>query len=241
MPPALISFPEGRSALLTELRRMAPLPEACVGVGLEAIDAALPWRGLPPGLHEIASPGGDGAAIGFASMVAARRPGPVLWCRSHRTRLERGEPYGPGLAAFGLSPDRLILAEAGRPADLLWAVEEAARTRGLAAILGEGVTPDLTAARRLQLAAEAGRSLLLLVFEDIEEAAAASALTRWRVRSMPSRPEAGGPGNPCWELELRRCRGGAWPRSWKVEWDDAALSLALVPALSDRSLAAAAG
>jgi protein ImuA len=214
---------------------------ACITTGMAAIDAALPWGGLPCGLHELASPSGDAAAAGFAATLIARRPGPVLWCRSRRTGLNRGDPYGPGMAGFGLSPDRLILADADRPVDLLWAMEEGARTRGLATVVGEGVMADLTASRRLQLAAEAGRALVLLLAEEGAQPAAATALTRWLVRAEPSLPEAGGPGLPHWDIELRRCRGGAWPRSWKVEWDDTALSLALVSDVPDRSLATAAG
>jgi protein ImuA len=224
---------------LAALAQVESTRAACVELDVAEIDAALPWGGLPVGLHEIAAPAGDGAAAAFAAILAARRKGPVLWCRSRRTGLERGDPYGPGLTGFGLAPDRLILVETVRPVDLLWAMEEAARTRGLATVLGEGVVADLTASRRLQLAAEAGQALVLLLAEDRAEPAAASALTRWLVRSASSLPEAGGPGRPCWDIELRRCRGGAWPRSWKVEWDDETLSLALVSPLPDRSLAAA--
>jgi protein ImuA len=238
MSPTLISSPDGRVVRLVDLGRGESARPPCVATGVAEIDAALPWRGLPHGLHEIAAPAGDAAAIGFATALIARRPGPVLWCRSRRAALDRGDPYGRGIAAFGLAPDRLILVEAVRPVDLLWALEEAARTRGLASVLGEGAMPDLTASRRLQLAAEAGRGLLLLLAEDSGRPAA-SALTRWHVRSAPSLPEAGAPGPPRWEIELRRCRGGAWPRTWMVEWDESALSLSLASTLPDRSLATA--
>jgi protein ImuA len=210
---------------------------AVVSLGVPAIDAALPWGGLPSGLHEIAA--ADAAGIGFAAFLAARRPGPVLWCRSRRVALAAGEPYGPGIAGLGLAPDRLILIEAAKPADLLWAMEEGARAKGLAAVLGEGAKADLTASRRLQLAAEAGEGLVLILSENLGQASAQSALTRWDVASCPSVPEAGGPGRPCWKLALRRCRDGGRPQEWMVEWDDAAFSLSLASALSDRSLAAA--
>ena len=67
---------------------------------------------------------------GFVAGLLGHRPGPVLWCRSRRTALEAGDPYGPGIAGLGLTPDRLILAEAAKPAELLWAMEEGARTKG---------------------------------------------------------------------------------------------------------------
>jgi len=228
----------GPIARLSTFLDGAPLRPPCVGAGAAEIDAALPWGGLPCGLHEIMGPAGDGARLGFAASLAARRAGPVLWCRPRRAVLQSGDPYGPGITGFGLDPARLILIEASRPAELLWALEEGARTAGLSAVVGEDASPDLTASRRLQLAAEAGQGLLLLLAEDSAHPAA-SALTRWFIRSEPSLPDAGGPGLSRWNVELRRCRGGVWQQNWSVEWDDAALSLSVVSLLPDRSLAAA--
>jgi protein ImuA len=209
-------------------------------IGLAEIDDALPWRGLPPGLHEIAAAAEDAAKAGFVASLIGRRTGPVLWCRSRHTALTAGDPYGPGIASLGVSPDRLILVEAAKPAELLWAMEEGARVRGLAAIVADGVTPDLTAGRRLQLAAEAGDGLVFLLPAG-RQTGSSSALTRWFVSSAPSRPEADGPGRPCWKIELWRCRGGGRPREWMVEWDDAALSLSMAAPMADRPLAAATG
>jgi len=239
MPSNRSTLPAGQIARLSTLIDDAPARAPCVGTGAAEIDAALPWGGLPCGLHEIAGPVGDGARLGFAAALTARREGPVLWCRSRRAVLQGGDAYGPGLAGFGLMPDRLILVEASKPAELLWAMEEGARTAGLAAVVGEDAAPDLTASRRLQLAAEAGRGLLVLLAEDSARGGANSALTRWHVRSVPSAPDAGGPGLPRWNIELRRCRGGVWPQSWIMEWNDAALSLSVVPLFFDRPLAAA--
>ncbi len=226
------------AALIRGDLRQEDVLQVRASTGAAQIDAALPWGGVPCGLHEIASAPGDGAKAGFAARLVAGRCGPILWCRSRRTALEGGDPYGPGLSALGISPDRLILVEAVRQSDLLWAMEEGARTRGLAAVVAEGAAPDLTAGRRLQLAAEAGGGLVLLL-QSGRQAVPSSALTRWFVASAPSLPEAEGPGRPCWTLELWRCRGGR-PRDWMVEWDDAALSLSMVPQMGDR-LPAAAG
>lgn len=245
MLPCVTTLPDAPVARAIDLLRgdllMAPACPALVGTGAAEIDAALPWGGLPRGLHEIAGSAGDAAKIAFAASLAGRRSGdggrPILWCRPRRVALAAGDPYGPGIADLGLSPDTLILVEAGKPADLLWALEEGAKTRGLAAVVAEGVTPNLTASRRLQLAAEAGDGLVLLLSQG-RQAAASSALTRWFVRSLPSLPEAGGPGRPCWSVELWRCRGGGRLGEWRVEWNDATLSLSVVPELVDRLLAA---
>jgi protein ImuA len=240
MQPHNLPIPAERIAYAAALIRGGLMKEAgsriCTRTGMAEIDSALPWGGLPRGLHEVAAPAGDGAKIGFAASLLGRRTGPILWCRSRRTALETGDPYGPGMARMGVAPDRLILVEAGRAADLLWAMEEGARTKGLAAVVAEGVTPDLTASRRLQLAAEAGDGLVFLLRSG-RQTDSSSALTRWFVGSVPSVPEADGPGRPCWKIELWRCRGGGRPQDWMVEWDDAALSLSVVPPVADRLLA----
>ena len=227
------------AALLREGVTKGPGGRPCTRTNVAEIDAALPWNGLPVGLHEIAAAYGDAAKTGFAMSLIGQRPGPVLWCRSRRTALEGGDPYGPGIAGLGLLPDRLILVEATKPADLLWAMEEGARTKGLAAVVADGVSPpDLTASRRLQLAAEAGDGLVLLMATGRQNTSS-TALTRWFISSASSRPEADGPGRPCWKIELWRCRGGGRPQDWMVEWDDAALSLSVVSQMADRPLAAA--
>jgi len=205
--------------------------------GAIEIDDVLPWGGLPSGLHEIAAAHGDAAGVAFAVKLIGQRPGPVLWCRSRRTALETGDPYGPGIVGLGLSPDRLILVEAAKPAELLWAMEEGVRTKGLAAVVADGVMPNLTASRRLQLAAEAGGGLVFMLATG-RQSAPSTALTRWFAASAPSRPEADGPGRPCWTIELWRCRGGGRPQDWMVEWDNAALSMSVVSPMADRSLAA---
>jgi protein ImuA len=244
MKPCTFSLPDGSAVRIADLLPTNLLNgmalSACVGTGAAEIDAALPWGGLPRGLHEIAAPAGDPAKAAFAASLAARRSGdggrPILWCRPGWVARQAGDPYGPGIAALGLSPDTLILVEAAKPADLLWAMEEGAKTRGLAAVVAEGVTPDLIASRRLQLAAETGDGLVLLLPFGRQKVPS-TASTRWFLRSLPSQPEAGGPGLPRWGIELWRCRGGGRLGEWIVEWDDAALSLSMVSQLVDRPLA----
>ena len=209
--------------------------------GVAEIDDVLPWGGLAyRGLHEIAGVEGDGSVFGFAAALLGRVEGFVLWCRHRRSRQEAGMPYGPGLAELGLAPDRLILVETGRPKEVLWAMEEGLRCSPLAAVLCEGVTPDLAASRRLQLAAEAGGTIAFVLGPAKSRSPTSVALTRWRVTALPSIPEAKGPGRPCWRAELLRCRGGA-VGEWRLEWDDEALRFAVAAAVSERLLAAATG
>ena len=240
-----------RAATLTALRDRIRLLEqpARHGVlpfGAAAIDAALPGGGLALGaLHEIVGAGGDeedgATAAGFAAGILARL-GPVLWC------LKRPDLYGPGLAAHGLDPSRLVLVAARCDEDILWAVEEGLRTgasAGLAAVVGEIGRLPMAAGRRLQLAAEHSgvTSLLLRRWRNAAEAAAergrpTAAVTRWRINALASADIAGIPGigRPRWRVELMRVRGGV-PASWEVEVADATGHVRVSAELADRPAA----
>lgn len=231
-------------------RRLARLEaphrgRATATLGDPALDLALPWGGVPRGgLHEIMGSDDDAAACGFTFALASRiagSDGRILHLGMRTRAQAAGLPFGPGLIRFGIDPDRLILARVRRPADLLWMMEEGLRSRALAVVIGDGVTADLTASRRLQLAAETGGAAALL----LPPAATRSwvALTRWRIASAPS-PDGppDGPPRPRWWVALERCRGGA-PTDWLVEWDDATDRFCVVPPLAHRCplLAAAHG
>jgi protein ImuA len=239
-------------ALLPELRervRRIERPAATVhGVlpfGVAAIDRVLPSGGLAQGaLHEMLGASGDeedGAlAAAFVASILGRLiatgDGMVLWC------LLRPDVYGPGLAAHGLDPGRLVLVQAPRDADILWAMEEGLRAPGIIAVVGEiGVLPAV-ASRRLQLAAERSGIIALLLrrWRDGGQAARERALpnaavTRWRIAALPSQPPRGEPGvgRPRWRVELLRCRGGK-PACWDVEGADATGHVSLAAALADR-------
>ncbi len=205
-----------------------------VSLGVAALDGALPWGGLPRGaLHEVAGGGvvGGDAAEGFSAALAARLidgRGPALWC------LARGDLHGPGLGVFGLDPDRLIVVRARKSHDVLWAMEEGLRSGRPGAVLGEPRALDLTAGRRLQLAARAGGVACLVLHAVPNETSVA--VTRWRVAAAPSRPPDGLPGLGAarWRVALERCRGGV-PQEWLLEWSDEARHLTVVPLLAERT------
>lgn len=126
---------------------------ACLPFGHAGIDARL-GGGLPLGaLHEVAARTGDiahaGAASLFVAGLVARLRGPVLWC------VEQPDLFAPALAGVGLHPDRVLYVATGRARDVAAAMEEGARHAGLAAVVGELRQLDLTASRRLSLAAGA--------------------------------------------------------------------------------------
>jgi len=232
MPPSLAEL-RARIAALEGVGR-----EKGAGVmplGVAEIDGALPWGGLPLGcLHEIEG-GGDGAPLGFAALWLARLAAgldkPVLWVAAG------DPPYAPGLAGFGLGPARLVVVRAAKPAQALWAMEEGLRCPALAGVLGEVGGLDVTAARRLQLAAQGSGVSALLINRG---ALAGSAVTRWRVVSAASiGPPGEGVGPWRWWVELTRCRGRGLKEdggvaAWLVEWADETGCLGVVAASGDR-------
>lgn len=213
-----------KAALLAELRGRIRRLEGVGGEGARVLalgaglDAALPDGGLPLGcVHEVAAASEQvGPAMGFGAALLARlaQPGrPAVWIG------RAGELYAPGLAGYGLTPDRLVVVGARRDADILWAMEEVLRSRAAAAVLGEASELDATSARRLQLAAEAGGVTGLLLRPAGHRVPATAAVTRWVLRPAPSRTGEGMPGIgvPRWHAQLRRCRGGR-PGEWLLEW-----------------------
>ncbi len=236
------------SALAERVRQIERPRASSHGVfsfGFEAIDRALPAGGLARGaLHEILGGGEeDGAlAAAFAALILgplAAEGGRILWC------LAKADLYGPGLAAAGLDPSRLLLAETSREDLLLWAMEEGLRTPGLAAVVGETRRLDLLSSRRLQLAAErSGIPAFALRHRRKGEKAALScglpnaAASRWRIGPLPSIAQKGEPGvgRAHWRVELLRCRGAA-PAFWEMEVEDGAGLVFVAPGVADRPLA----
>lgn len=218
-----------------------------LALGVAAIDAVLPDGGLRlDALHEAISAGPDtehaAAATLFIAGLLAQLSGPVLWV------LWQADLFAPGLAQVGLHPDRLVFAEAGK--NVLPIMEEGLRHRGLTAVVAEPMGRiNLTASRRLQLAAEQSGVLAVLVrrsqgFDDPVLTEPSAAMTRWRVAMLPSppalprAPDIAGLRRARWKLELMRCRGGE-PGSWIVEACDATGCLGMVADLADGSEPAA--
>ena len=201
---------------------------------IASIDDRLADQGLDGhGLHEVApaSPAlsDDAAATLFIAGLAARfagTAGNVLWA------LSRFDLYAPGLDQAGLTPDRLLYAEAREEVEVLALVEDGLRSGSLGAVVGEVSRVSMTATRRLQLAATEGRTPMLLFRRWRRRAASpldepSSATTRWRIGSTASGAVGHpGVGRARWEMALVRQRNGN-PFSLIVEACDDTGCLAL--------------
>ena len=244
----------GANRLQTLRRQIARLESASrpahgvLPFGGARIDGRLPGGGLALGAwHALVSEGAEvetGAAAGAFAALLARplaKDGAAVWV------LRRDDLYAPGLSSLGFPAERLIFVRCGDDAQVLAAVEDAARTRGVAVVVGEADGMGLVAGRRLQLACAAhGATALMLERRPFGGGRSlrdeASPWTRWRVATAPSRPDNAwiGLGAPRWRVRLERCRGGR-PGEWVVEMkeeDHGSHPLRVVAELADHRMAA---
>ena len=181
--------------------------------GVPALDDRLAGAGLRiDALHEVACVGGqwgdDAAATLFIAGIAARAMGQVLWVVRAR------DLFAPGLYQAGLDPRRVLYAEARDDPELLALMEEGLRHRGLGAVVGEVKRVTTAQTRRLQLAAENGAAVALLLKRPARDggdpfALPSAAVTRWRISGAPSAPTPwDGLSRACWRVECVRQRGG---------------------------------
>jgi protein ImuA len=226
---------ERLAALRAEVRAIESAGAGAAGeylpFGVESIDRRLAGGGLEAAaLHEAVGAatglGDDAAATLFVAGIAARRPGSILWA------LRRPDLFAPGLALAGLAPDRLLYAECGRDEDVLAVMEEGLRHGGLGAVVGEVGRAVMASTRRLQLAAEEGGTMALMLKRwrrsgEDPLGLPSAAVTRWRIGCAPSAAlPVPGVGRARWRIELARQRGGEG-HHWIMEACDAEGRLAL--------------
>lgn len=186
-------------------------------------------------VHLVSGGPQDGAATGFATAILRKllqqNPDQALvWCLPAMPRT--GMPFADGLAALGLDPARIIFVCESHPLRAIAASEEALAADGVAAVMCEyGPLAEksdlwLKAARRLQLAAEAGRTTGIMLGPP---AIAAGFETAWHI--MPAQnpstktaqaslasKEMQFDWQPCWQADLKHCRGGR-PATVTLYWD----------------------
>ena len=139
----------GRSAA-----RLAVLPS-----GFTALDERLPGKGWPrSGLIEILTArfGSGELYLVLPALAALTRAATARWCVWVAPPLM---PFAPALAASGLALDRIAVVGGARP---LWAFEQVLGSGACDAALAWARRPKPRELRRLQLAAERGRTLGVL-------------------------------------------------------------------------------
>ncbi|MBL8885511.1 MAG: hypothetical protein JNK16_02525 [Phycisphaerales bacterium] len=173
----------------------------------------------------IARPAASGFSVRPYSPALGARPSP---------KPSAGPGAGPetNLVERDLIASSLFVS-ASSPAQRLWATDLALRSRAAIAVIADASGFDLSATRRLQLAAEASGVLCLLTRPAHEQSVLSASTTRWLVRTCPSPTHT-----RRWTVALLRCKGvqpaPKAPRLWTLERDHATRAFAVVPNLRDR-------
>src|SRR5690606_29972131 len=190
--------------------------------GHDGLDQALGGGLIRGRVHElqVADGGEAGSGAGFAGVLAQRLGGELLWLREETAERGMGRLHAAGMAEIGLDPARLILGVLPDPAAVLRCAADAIRCRALGAVVielwGDPKPLDLTATRRLALAAE-GSGVTALLLRIAGHEAPSAAQTRLGVGPALSRPlPANAPGHPAWRIELLRQRGRPDGGVWRV-------------------------
>ena len=135
-----------------------------VASGHAVLDAQLPGGGWPVGgICEILQAHGEHnewrlllSALKRVVGVAGQSSAVVLVGAPH-------VPFGPGLAAQGLDPRRLVQVIASAPAERLWVAEQSLRCAAVQAVLAWLPQVQADQLRRLQMTAHANSKLLFVM------------------------------------------------------------------------------
>lgn len=202
--------------------------------GLAALDALLPggaWAG--GAMHELlfdrAHPPPRTFALLLAKAALASWVGKgrcVVWSDPGR------EIYPPALVRGGLPLERVFLLHPTDAADEVWAATECLRSRGVAATIVRPQRLSRVQARRLQLAAERGGGVGLLL-RPARSAAHYAAATRWRVAPAPGEANV-----QRWRIELIHGHGGQVGKAVILEVCRETDHVSAFEAMADRSPAA---
>ncbi len=147
------------------------------------------------------------AADGFVLSVLGSSKGNIIWTG----RQGRIASLCPLAMNRFFDPARLITCSCISRKEILWSTEQALRSRGAELVVAEmRQGPNLRESRRLQLAAEAGRTLGLILIERGAQSSASQ--TRWHCEP------ANDAGGDLWSWQLiknKAGRGGTWTVEWK--------------------------
>ena len=209
-----------RESLVAALRRQVerlekPQPltdDRLLSTGSPALDGLLPGGGLRRGsLVEYLSPGA-GSGTGTLALCAAREP-----CAGGRALVvvdRRRTFYPPAAIGWGIDLASLLILQPVDDAAELWAIDQALRCPGVGAVYAPCGALDVRDFRRLQLAAETGGTLGILLRPARLRGQATWADVQWRVGPCKERPpwrsgkgsgfrvQGSGEADPSWRLRV---------------------------------------
>lgn len=183
--------------------------ERAISTGCSPIDELLPQGGLLPGtlVEWLSEHPGSGA--GMLAMMSARQAcseGKVLVIMDRARQF-----YPPAITAWGIDLERLLVLRPESESDELWALDQVLRSPSVGAVWAPLARIDVREFRRLQLAAESGGTIGLLIRPAHVRFEPSWAETQFFVHPTAS------PTGWRFNVEVTRSRGGISGRSVEFE------------------------
>ena len=172
-------------------------------IGVSALERLLSEAGWPRGcLVEWLSEGRGTGSTGLALWAsrAAWRDNLLVMIDSRR------ELYAPAAIPFDVDLNRTVFVRPESSPDALWSLEQALRTRGIGAVVCDVEKLSSQACRRLQLAAETGGGLGILMRPAQARGQPSFAEFRFLVQSLPPPNKSDAAVSRRWRVELLRAR-----------------------------------
>jgi hypothetical protein len=203
--PSAHSLVDSLREQLSRWEARRPLRDtSSISSGCAALDALLPWGGLPRGalIECLERDEGVGGA-GILALILARQAaleGGVIVILDRQCWF-----YPPAAALLGIDLEAVLVIRTPRARDQLWALDQCLRCPAVAAVWAPLEHLDPRDFRRLQLAAESGGGLGLLV-----RCSATRKQPSWSDLQLLIQPRACGAedvrGGRRLRVELTRCR-----------------------------------
>jgi protein ImuA len=195
------------------------LKNAAVDTKLGSIKNAFPNASFPVGaIHEfVFSEAEEFAATGgFVGGILAslmHNGGATVWISCSKNI------FPPALQSLGIAPDKIIFIQLKKEKEILWAMEEALKSIGVSAVIGEMQELSFTSSRRLQLAVEQSHVTGFVFRRNPRNLNTTACIARWKITSSPSElaDDMPGVGFPRWNVELLKVRNGK-PGKWHIEF-----------------------
>ena len=127
------------------------------------------------------------------------------------------ELHAPAAVSFAVDLGKTVFIRPEHPPDALWSLEQALRTRGVGAVVCDVEKLSSQACRRLQLAAEAGGALGILMRPAQARGQPSFAEYRFLVQPLPPPNKSDAAVSRQWRVELLRARRQFAERSVIVE------------------------
>ena len=203
--------------------------------GLERLlcEAGWPRGGLVEWLAE---------GCGTGSMCLALWASRAAWHDSLLVMIDsQRELYAPAAVPFAVDLSKTVFIRPERPPDALWSLEQVLRTRGVGAVVCDVEQLSPQACRRLQLAAETGGGLGILLRPAKARGQPSFAEYRFLVQPLPppdARLAAVAGASRRWRVELLRGRKRFGGDSVIVELSDGPNGLSVAAQLASATPAA---